>query len=235
VELAVFRSAWDDPNALFVSVKAGYNGVNHGHLDLGTFELDALGVRWARDLGSDDYNLPNYWDGKQGGKRWTYYRLGSFSHNVVLIDGQQQLVAGKARFAKFQEGNSPCADVDLTTAYGPAVKSARRSVMLVENRRATLVQDELELVGKHDLAWGMTTDATITPEGAAATLKLGNATLVARVLSPAGASFTVESAEQEPPQKINKSVRRLMIRLAEQSGLVRIAVLLSPAWPDHDR
>ena len=43
VEVAVFRSAWDDPEALFVGVKAGYNQVNHGHLDLGNFELD---VSW---------------------------------------------------------------------------------------------------------------------------------------------------------------------------------------------
>jgi len=66
VEIAVFRSAWDDPQALFVGLKAGYNQVNHGHLDLGSFELDALGVRWVRDLGSDNYNLPGYWDGKRG-------------------------------------------------------------------------------------------------------------------------------------------------------------------------
>ena len=67
VEVVTMRSAWDDPNALFVGVKAGYNQVNHGHLDLGNFELDALGVRWARDLGSDDYNLSGYWDSKRGG------------------------------------------------------------------------------------------------------------------------------------------------------------------------
>ena len=108
VELAVFRSAWDNPSALLVSIKAGYNSVNHGHLDLGTFELDALGQRWARALGADDYNLSGYWDGGQGGKRWTYYRLGSLSHNVVSIDGRQQLVAGKARLVKFQDGNSVC-------------------------------------------------------------------------------------------------------------------------------
>jgi hypothetical protein len=232
VELAVFRSAWDDPNALFVSIKAGYNSVNLGHLDLGTFELDALGKRWARDLGSDDYNLPGYWDGKQGGKRWTYYRLGSFSHNVALIDGQQQLVAGKADLVKFHEGNAPCAIVDLSSAYGQAVKTARRGVTLAGNRRAVLVQDDLELVGKHDVAWGMTTDATIATEGATATLKLGDAALVARILSPAGASFRVESAEQEAPQKTNKGVSRLTIRLADQSGPLRIAVLLSPVWPD---
>lgn len=48
VDVAVFRSGWG-PDDLFVGVKGGYNQVNHGHLDLGNFELDALGERWARD------------------------------------------------------------------------------------------------------------------------------------------------------------------------------------------
>eukprot|EP01031_Cornospumella_fuschlensis_P016469 gene16469-biopygen13891 len=42
-ELALFRSAWDDPRALFVGFKAGANAVNHSHLDLGSFVLDADG------------------------------------------------------------------------------------------------------------------------------------------------------------------------------------------------
>jgi hypothetical protein len=232
VELAVFRSAWDDPDALFASLKAGYNAVNHGHLDLGQFELDALGQRWARDLGSDDYNLPGYWDGKQGGQRWRYYRLGSFSHNVVLLDGRQQLVAGKAKLTKFHSGAAPCGVLDLTSAYGQAVKSARRGVMLTGQRRAVLVQDEIELNDKHDVAWGMTTDAAIAADGATARLKLGGQELVARIISPAGATFDVASAEQKPPEKTNKGVSRLTVRLADQTGLLRLAVLLSPVWPE---
>jgi hypothetical protein len=90
VEVAVFRSVWDDPEALWVGVKAGYNQVNHGHLDLGNFELDALGVRWARDLGSDNYNLPGYWSKGRGGTRWSYYRLNSKSHSVPLLNGEDQ-------------------------------------------------------------------------------------------------------------------------------------------------
>ena len=40
-----------DAEALFIGFKAGDNRVNHSHLDLGTFVLDALGQRWAIDLG----------------------------------------------------------------------------------------------------------------------------------------------------------------------------------------
>jgi hypothetical protein len=193
--------------------------------------LDALGQRWARDLGSDDYNLAGYWDGRQGGQRWTYYRLGSYSHNVVLLDGQQQLVSGKAKVVTFHSGAGPCGVVDLTSAYGQAVRSARRGVTMADGRRAVLVQDEMEMVGMHDVAWGMTTDAAITLDGATATLKLGDQELVARILSPAGGSFSAESVEQKAPERSNKGVSRLMVRLAHHTGRLRLAVLLSPVWP----
>ena len=64
VDVAFLRSAWGDPNAIFVGFKGGDNKANHSHLDLGSFVLDALGVRWALDLGSDDYNLPGYFGKK---------------------------------------------------------------------------------------------------------------------------------------------------------------------------
>jgi hypothetical protein len=78
----------------------------------------------------------------------------------------------------------------------------------------------------------MTTDAKVAADAGQAVLTLDGRTLTARVLSPAGASFTVESAEQKPPQATNKGVRRLMIRLKADSGPLRFAVLLSPHWPD---
>jgi len=229
VELAVMRSSWTDPDALFVSVKAGYNQVNHGHLDLGQFELDALGQRWARDLGSDDYNLPGYWTGKQGGKRWEYYRLGSLSHNVPLLDNQHQHAEGKAKMVKFDSSpSSALAIVDFTSAYKDCASKASRGVAMVQGRSAVLIQDELELTRKCEVAWGMATDAEINAEKAQATLKLGGRQLSATILSPAGAEFTVESAERQPPEKDNKGVRRLVIRLKDQAGAVRLAVLFHP-------
>ncbi len=232
VEVAVFRSAWDDPEALFVGVKAGYNQVNHGHLDLGNFELDALGVRWARDLGSDNYNMPGYWSSGRGGKRWSYYRLNSKSHNVPLLGGEDQDVFGKSSITKFQpDQSSPFALINLTTAYQKFAKKTTRGVAMVQGRRAVLVQDEFEIEKPCEVAWGMTTDAKITTKkGGIAVLRLKGKELTARILSPAGAEFTVESAEQKPPEKKNAGVSRLMIRLPNAKGNLRLAILLSPNW-----
>ena len=231
VEVAVFRSAWDDPNALFVGVKAGTNRANHAHLDLGNFELDALGVRWAEDLGADDYNLPGYWSTGRGGRRWKYYRLGSLSHNVPLIDDQDQDAYAKSKMVKFHgDARGGFAVVDLTAAYKPAAKKLLRGVKMLPGRRAVLVQDELDLARPCRLAWGMTTRASVLADGGRAVLKQGSRRLIAVILSPAGAKFTVESAEQKPPQRTNKGYSRLMMRLPKRNGSVRVAVLLAPVW-----
>jgi hypothetical protein len=63
-----------------------------------------------------------------------------------------------------------------------------------------------------------------------ARLTIDGKELVAKVLSPYHAPFTVESAEQEPPQKANKGVKRLLVRVPNAKGSVRVAVLLSPVW-----
>ncbi|MFB0554028.1 MAG: heparinase II/III family protein [Phycisphaerae bacterium] len=236
VEIAVFRSAWDDPEALFVGIKAGYNQVNHGHLDLGNFELDALGIRWVRDLGSDNYNLPGYWDGNRGGRRWSYYRLNSKSHSVPLLDGEDQDPLAISRFTRFQtEKSSAFVLVDLTGAYKKSANKVTRGVAMVENRRAVLVQDEFKIEKSCEVIWAVTTDAKIDiNEKDTAVLTLAGRKLIARILSPSIAGFSTESAQQSPPEKTNAGVRRLIVRLPNAKGNVRVAVLLSPVWKDKE-
>ncbi len=232
VEVAVFRSAWNDTDALFVAVKAGYNQVNHGHLDLGSFEIDALGTRWARDLGKENYNLPGYWTGGKDAKRWTYYRLSSFAHNVPVLGGKNQDVFAKTKITKFKTAPSKgFAVIDLTSAYKDFAKKVTRGVAIIGNRKAVLVQDEFDIKKPCEVAWGMTTDAKIVVEKGLAILTRGRKKMTVQILSPAGAVFTVESAEQKPPLKSNKGVKRLMIRLKKQKGNVRVAVFFAPDWP----
>ena len=229
--MALLRSAWGDADALWVAVKAGDNQVNHGHLDLGGFELDALGVRWARDLGSDDYNMPGYWEGKGGGRRWTYYRMRSISHSVPLLDGADQDPLATARLTAFHSAaDRGHAVVDLTKAYQPAAAKVARGVALLAGRTAVLVQDEFDLPQPAEVAWGMTTDAAIEVQaGGRAVLTLKGRRLAARIVEPAAAAFSVESARQAAPQKTNEGVSRLVVRLPGRQGPVCVAVLLAPA------
>lgn len=234
VDIVVMRSAWNDPNALFVGVKGGYNQVNHGHLDLGNFELDALGVRWARDLGSDDYNLPGYFDKKKGGKRWLYYRNISESHSVPLIDGRGQDELGTAKVTEFRsDAENAAVSIDLTDVYKDRARSVVRTVALTNNRRAVVVSDQIDFASRADYCWAMTTDATITLNGNfTAELRQGDKLLDARLVEPAGAVFSTESGEQLAPQRENKGVSRLLVRVPASAGRSVIAVLLAPVWPE---
>ena len=234
VPVAVFRSAWHDPDALFVGVKGGYNLVPHGHLDLGNFELDALGVRWAFDLGSDDYNLPEYFSMGVGARRWTYYRMHNRSHNVPTINDDVQWPLASAtivRFVSKPEGGH--AVVNLTETYGRHASRAMRGVAMLEGRRSVLVQDEFDLRKSAEIAWGFATAADIdlsNPREARLT-KDGKAMRV-RLLSPEGAMFAEESAEQQPPEKTNEGVRRLVMRYDAPKGETTVRVQFAPEWPD---
>ncbi|MFP4053327.1 MAG: heparinase II/III family protein [Phycisphaerae bacterium] len=230
VSAAVFRSAWDDPNALWLGVKAGYNQVNHGHLDLGNFEIEASGVRWARDLGKDNYNLPGYWSGGRGGTRWGYYRLNSLSHNVLLLNGKSQDAHATSEIVRYASGKDHGLAVVGTRGLFPGIaEEVVRGVRLDRRQRLFRIQDELILKKVTDITWGMTTDAKIELDGKTATLTQDGRKLIARLVeAPEGARFARESARQESPQKTNRGVRRLLVKFRGKKGPQRLVVELVP-------
>lgn len=233
VEVVTFRSAWNDPNALWLGIKGGVNGSEHSHLDLGNFELEAGGVRWAKDLGSDDYNLPGYWTMGVGGKRWTYYRLNSFSHNVPLLGNQNQYELATAKFIQTDLNQAnPSATLDLTDAYRNFSSKSTRKVSLINQRSAVLMEDDFALSKTTEVAWGMTTANSIElVRGTKAILRnatVTTRTLEAEILAPVGAAFSIESAVQKSPEKLNTGHSRLMIRLPNQTGNVKVIVKLTP-------
>lgn len=233
VEVALMRSAWDDPNALFVGVKAGYNQANHAHLDLGSFEMDALGVRWVRDLGSDQYNLPNYWEKTRGGRRWDYWRLGTLSHNVITLNKNNQDAEGTAKMTKFSaESDTAFTVIDLTQAYADDATSVVRGVRMTDNRRSILVQDEIQTAENKTVTWGITTDAEIERiSNTEAKLTQDGKTLIIRILTDGATLASHDAPQPDPPHYSNKGVRRLEA-IVEANGAVTIAVLLAPEWPD---
>lgn len=229
VEVACLRSAWDDPSALYLAVKAGWPGVNHGQMDVGSFVLDALGQRWVCDLGADDYDLPGYFSGGPGGKRWTYYRLNAMSHNVPTLNGCPQAVEGRGSFVAFESApDAASAVLNLGKVYAQEARGVYRGVALLDGRRSALVQDEFEFAERTDLAWGLTTQARIELDGASARLDRNGKQMLVRILEPAGATFAVESARQQPPQNPNEGISRLVIHLKGQTGRVRVAVQFVP-------
>jgi hypothetical protein len=223
--LAFFRSAWNDKDAIYVGFKGGDNAADHAHLDLGTFVLDALGQRWAVDLGPDDYDLPGYF----GAERWTYDRLKTSGQNTLMLDGANQDPKARAPLTEYRAGpDGAFAIADLTAAYanGGATR-VHRGITLRDNRARVLIQDEIEASKPVELTWTMHTQADVELQGDRALLSQGGAVLEVRLMGPAGATFSVEDVEILPPQQPVSDLRRLLIRLPEVTS-VQLAVLFTP-------
>jgi hypothetical protein len=236
-QLALFRSAWNDPRALFLGFKAGSNAVNHSHLDLGSFVLDADGVRWAQDLGPDDYNLPAYF----GAKRWTYFRLNNFSHNTLTPGTTLQSPKADAPIIAFASTPARAfAVADLSAAYPNSAKKILRGVAFLDRSRV-LVQDEVTALAAHTpLNWRLATDAKIKIIDAHhAELTQSGKTLRAEILEPASAAFTIVAAVPlTAVEKQNKGTSLLTATVPASPSATdtRIVIVLTPSgdhWPAH--
>lgn len=242
-DIATFRSAWNDTNAIFVGFKCGNSAAGHGHLDLGSFILDADGQRWAMDLGPDNvggtYMLPGYFDGKTG-MRWTYFRVNNHSHNTVTPGNVLQnphTIAPITAFGSTAERGFAIAD--LTPAYADEVKCLHRGITLLDRARV-LVQDEYQPGPTNlPLHWVMVTAAKIeiSATGRSATLTREGRTLRADLLAPATATFRIGSTKPPTAAEMqNEGTAMLAIDVNPKTdgSTTRVAVLLTPVgdkWP----
>jgi hypothetical protein len=230
VAQAYLRSAWNDPNAWYIGFKGGDAHASHGHLDLGSFVMDALGQRWASDLGPDSYGLPGYF----GPKRWTYYRMRTEGHNTLTIEGQNQDLDSKAPLTSSGAmGNTLYATADLGQTYKSKLTSWNRGVALLDKQRM-LVQDEITPSRPVDVVWNFHTFATvkISDDGRSATLTQGGVTLRAQILAPSDVRFATVSTQPPPPQEPNPGLTNLIIPISKQSSATTIAVLFTKSGDD---
>ncbi|KAJ7115947.1 chondroitin AC/alginate lyase [Mycena epipterygia] len=246
------RSSWTDPNALFVGVKAGtlQGHQTHNDLDVGDFVLDALGTRWAGELGDGDYLSTDYFSNDtQGSARWMYYRKMTEGQNTILIGATNQDVTAKPTInsgtSNTTQGSStvftPDSDstafftTDMTSAYFGA-SSVKRGIRLLNGRKQVLLQDEITATAA--VMWRMHTNATVTISGTSATLALDGKTMDVSILNaPSGATFTQTDAVRmqtdvtpPDPDQPNPGVTVLIISLP--AGTYNLQVLFNPQWND---
>ena len=226
VAAAFMRSAWNDTNAVYVGFKGGSNRSSHGHLDLGTFVLDAAGERWALDLGADSYGLPGYF----GALRWSYYRLRTEGHNTLTVDNENEDPNAAAPLTQFASGtNGALAVADLKAAYPQKLADWQRGIRLLGGGRV-LLQDEVVPRNAADITWNFHTRAaiTISADGRGATLAQGNAKWMARILAPGDGKFEKMSVQVALPQRSTAGVWNLIIRRPHTESPTTLAVLFTP-------
>ena len=160
------RAGWGDPNARCVGVKLGSPSINHGHMYVGSFVFEADGVRWAIDLGSEDYNTTetrgvDLWNMAQQSQRWDVFRYNNRSHNTLTFNDKLQRVNGSAQIIESDSATARrFVKTDLTPVYAGQVDKVERTISLVDNDYL-LIEDEI-MAGKNytRMRWTLMTRAT---------------------------------------------------------------------------
>lgn len=218
--VSVHRSAWGDPRALFVGIKGGPIDASHAHMDLGSFVIEARGIRWAVDLGAQDYpgleaRGIDLWNYRQDADRWKVFRLGPEAHNILRFNGQVQDVRANATMVDFAGRESDQhTTLDLSSAYPRFVSAVRRTVKL-EGKQSIVISDTWSTGAEPvDVAWQWLTRAEPTITSTGVTLKEAGETLCLRVAAPTtGWSFSVEDTEKllRPYDEPNPGLKRLVL------------------------
>ncbi|MCE9615482.1 MAG: heparinase II/III family protein [Lentisphaerae bacterium] len=233
--VAMHRSDWSS-RACYAAIVAGTPGSSHGHMDLGGFCFAADGVRWALDLGMQDYNRLEkmnlkLWDRTQSGDRWKIFRYATQGHNTLTIDGVDQRVDGVATIVRHDtNAMAPFTVVDMSPAYRGQARRVIRGMRLC-GRAHLLVADDLDgLRPGAAVRWAMNTRATVKLVASdRAELAQDGQRLVARLLAPAGAGWAVQDVSR-PVQawdEPNPGVSQLLCTVpAPADGQLRIRVLL---------
>lgn len=191
--VALMRSSWSDPNAVFVAMKAGSPSVNHGHMDVGSFVMEANGVRWAMDFGMQDYNSlesagVNLWSMAQNSQRWEIFRYNNMAHNTLTVNNQLQTVSGYAGITSWSAVPELMnAVTDMTEVYKGNLKKATRGIAIVDKKYVT-VRDEIETNDSETVVrWTMATSAAVSlTDPLNALLTKNGKTLNLKVTTPLG-------------------------------------------------
>jgi hypothetical protein len=215
VQVACLRTAWEDPNALFLGVKGGDNKTYRSHLDLGTFVFDAGGVRWAYDPGPEDNGLPGY----LGPRRYSYFKASTTAHNTIVIDGENQDHKAEAKITRHDStADLSWVEIDLTRTYPGKLKQWQRRIGLAQ-KQALIVQDTLVADQPVEAIWGMLTEADIAASGQTAELKKNDWTLSCEIRSPHHAVFDVVTIENS---------RTLVVRLGSKVTELDLNIVMTP-------
>lgn len=213
VQVASFRSSWEDSNAVFLAAKGGDNKTGRFHFDLGSFVFDAGGVRWALDPDIGDVAPPI------PGAPQPWVTRTEF-HNTLLIEGENQDPRAEAAIVHQEFGpDLSWIQIDLSKANGTKVRQWNRRIGLLQ-RQAALVHDVLRSDQPVDVVWGMVSDAEITVNGPSAALKKSGWNLAVEIRTPRHAVFDTVAA--------GPSLKKLIVRLGDKTGDLDLSILLTP-------
>ena len=176
----VSRSDWNN-GALFTAMLGDSNtSTAHAHVDCGSWMYANLNTTWFCDMGSEEYDLYQYFEAPT---RYYYYRVSAEGHNSVIVtnlndampNGQNLTGVGNFLYDEYISNEYGMkAILETTSLFSPYSNLMYRGLMLTNNRQTVVVQDQIGLKSSLNLAWIAHTkigDVSLSGDGRTAYLK----------------------------------------------------------------
>lgn len=177
--VVMVRRSMGDAGEVYLGLKGGSAGVNHGHMDAGSFVYHSKGKVWCSDVQQKTYSeytvhgLEGHDQMSGTWKALVYSSLGhstmsfsNYSASATKIHPTDHIVAGKALITNaWTTGAELGGELDLTPLYDGQVASATRKAVI--NADGDLVvTDRIKALPTKDaqLIWRLVTPAAVSEE-----------------------------------------------------------------------
>ena len=210
----VMKTGWGMADAT-VALHGGANNDPHGHMDVGSFQLDMNGVRFGIDLPRDEYNLRDlgHYNKARVNEFWPdgypftgshYYRSKGEGHNTVVANRQvsnaktstdpksyDMNTKGNSTFTKTEFGDTVSFALLDMTDTNDIYESAIRGIKLDKVHNTIEIQDDFKAKTATDFLWSMHTYAQIeiSEDGKSAILTQNNQKIKATIINDCDYKF----------------------------------------------
>ncbi len=189
----LYREGFDSAEDCYLGVKGGSPKSSHAHMDGGSFIYEWAGVRWAVELGNQDYHSLEskgigIWKKGQNSQRWQVYRLNNHSHNTLTINDKLHQYKGMATMTKVHDKKKyKGAEFDLSSLFLDT-ESVTRRITVDDNDKVCCVDKIASGSTDCSVRWNMTTFAKAEIiDNHTISLKQDGKELLLRVVAPKNA------------------------------------------------
>ena len=224
--------ALDNPaQRLATAIKAGHNGEQHNHNDVGSFTIALNGKQYFLDPGAEIYTRRTF-----SRDRYVSQMLNSYGHMVPVVAGQLQPAGAQARGTIVSQDFSDSRDtlvIDLRSAYHQvaSLKSLRRTLTLDRDALTVTVRDDVEFDSPQTFATALVTTSKLlqpTPDSAIA---YDSAGAIRATIATEGANLKTTLGEVQNDHATNPL--RLAVELDAPVTKAAITITFTPAPTDQ--
>lgn len=210
----LYRKGFASTDDTYLGVKGGSPKNSHAHMDGGSFIYEWAGVRWAVELGSQDYHSLEskgigIWKKGQNSQRWQVYRLNNHSHNTLTINNKIHQYKGMATMTKvLNKKKYKGAEFDLSSLFSDT-ESVTRRITVDDNDKVCCVDKIASGSADCSVRWNMTTFAKAEIiDNHTILLKQDGKELLLRIASPKSAKAYIMKNNSDNWYDVkNKGVR----------------------------